>query len=290
MAPPQAGDEEENVSFEIRESRVLAGGVEFSIGIAGSGPPVVLLPGSGGWRLTFEGLVERLAEHRTVVAVDPPGQGGTVIRDPSFAPGVDSVARSIGALIEALSLTQPVIIGHSWGGGFALRLAQLEPERVGRLALIAPGGLDVPDVWEFRLMRMPGIGELALRFVTRSSVVHMLRKSFADPGRVPLDRVDAFLRMTRAEPDRAARRRDTLMVERSVDWAETEAHLSAVRMPVLVLWGSADRYFAVSLLPRLVSALPAAEWHVLPGGGHSLHDDLPEQTWALLAPFLGVQR
>jgi pimeloyl-ACP methyl ester carboxylesterase len=271
------------------ETYVDAGVARFHYARAGDGPPVLLLPGSGGWKLTFQATVDVLSRHHTVFALDPPGQGRTRILDPAVV-GVDAVVRAVGSFLDAVGVRRTAIVGHSWGGGFALRFAELEPDRVSRLALIAPGGLDVPDVWEFRLVRLPLVGELAVRLMSRGSVLHMLRKSFADRGRVPEDRVADYLRMMRAPHGWAARIRDMLRVERSVRWTATERDLRRVSAPVLLLWGSADRYFPVRLVDRFTARLPNVTAHIVPGGGHSLHDDRPDETYALLAPFLAGDR
>ena len=253
---------------------------------AGAGTPVLLLPGSGGWRLTFHTMAAVLAERHTVFALDPPGQGLTEVLDPEFGYHADAVAGSVAAFLDAVGLERTAIVGHSWGGGFALRLAQRYPDRVTRLALLAPGGLDVKDIWEFRLLRLPVLGELAVRFTSTASVRHLLRKGFVRRERVPDDLIGEVVGELRAGRNRTARLRDMLRVERSVSWADTEADLHLVRAPVLLLWGSRDRYFPVRLIDRFITRLPTVEHHVLPDCGHLLHDDCPEQTYAMLSPFL----
>ncbi|XYI04152.1 alpha/beta fold hydrolase [Sorangium sp. So ce1128] len=248
----------------------------------GTGPPVLLLPGAGGWRLNFRAMIAVLARRHTVYALDPPGQGLTEVRDTAFRYDADAVAESIGAFLDAVALPRTAIVGHSWGGGFALRFAERHPGRVSRLALIAPGGLDVEDAWEFRLMRCPLLGELAVRLMFKRSMRHMLRKSFVHRERIPEDLVDEAARAARSPHHRAA----MLRIERSVKWAETERDLPLVRAPVLLLWGGQDRYFPVRLVDRFTARLPAVEAHIVPGCGHSLHDDCPEATYALLSPFL----
>jgi pimeloyl-ACP methyl ester carboxylesterase len=252
----------------------------------GSGPPVVLLPGAGGWRFTFEGLIPVLARRHTVYAIDPPGQGRTEVLDPGFAFDTDAIAGSLVGFLDAVGLERTAIIGHSWGGGFALRLSELHPQRVTRLALIAPGGLEVKDVWEFRAARLPVIGELGVRLTPRISARHMLEKSFAHRDRVPYHRLDDLVRTMRSSHNRAARLRDMLRVERSVTWADTERDLHLADVPVLLLWGDQDRYLPARLIERFTARLPQVDAHVLAGGGHSLHDDCPDQTYALLLPFL----
>jgi pimeloyl-ACP methyl ester carboxylesterase len=132
----------------------------------GTGPPVLLVPGGGGWRLNFSALATVLSRSHTVYALDPPGQGRTEIVEADFDFGADGMAQSIGTFLDAVGLNQTAIVGHSWGGGFALRFAQLNSDRVTRLALLAPAGLDVKDVWEFRVLRYPLIGEVAARLTS----------------------------------------------------------------------------------------------------------------------------
>ena len=95
---------------------------------AGTGAPVLLLPGSGGWRLTFHTMATVLAERHTVLALDPPGQGLTEVLDPGFGYDADAIARSIAAFLDAVGLQRTAMVGHSWGGGFALRFAERYPE------------------------------------------------------------------------------------------------------------------------------------------------------------------
>ena len=252
----------------------------------GTGPPVLLLPGSGGWRLTFHTMAAVLAQRHTVFALDPPGQGLTEVLDPGFGYDADAIPRSIAGFLDAVGLERTAIVGHSWGGGFALRFAQLYPARVTRLALLAPGGLDVKDIWEFRLLRLLVVGGLAVRLTSMASVRHLLRKSFVHRERISDDLIGEVVGELRSGRNRAARRTDMLRVERSVSWVDTESDLHLVRAPMLLLWGSKDRYFPVRLIDRFITRLPTVEHHVLPDCGHLLHDDCPEQTYALLSPFL----
>jgi hypothetical protein len=108
--------------------------------------------------------------------------------------------------------------------------------------LLAPGGLDVKDIWEFRLLRLPVLGELTVRLTSTASVRHLLRKAFVRRERVPDDLIGEVVGELRSGRNRAARLADMLRVERSVRWADTEADLHLVRALVLLLWGSKDRY------------------------------------------------
>lgn len=272
--------------MEVRTAATRS--VRFTYAVAGSGPAVVLLPGSGGWQLTFGDMLERLSATHTVYAVDPPGQGGTRVIDTTFGYDAAAVADALADLLTVLRLERVPVVGHSWGGGFALRLAQLHPGAVERLALLAPAGVVTRDVWEFRVLRRPGVGELATRLTSVTSVRHMLRKSFAHPERVPArPLIEQAAQRLRQEP---SLRRDMLRIERGVDWIRTEQDLATIRCPVLIVWGDRDRYLPVRLLDRFTTALPQARIQVVQGAGHSVHDDDPAGTYPALVAFLDTSR
>lgn len=272
----------------FEETVVATTQVRFNYARVGAGPPVVLLPGGGGWRLTFEALATQLSQTCTVYALDPPGQGRTRVTDPAFGFDVDAIAHSIDEFLVATSLDHVAVVGHSWGGGFAARLAELHPARTSRLVLIAPGGLDVDDVWEFRLLRLPIIGEIATRLTSTTAARHMMRKAFARPERIPHHLLADAARALRTEPGAAALRRDMLRVERAVTWAQTERDLHLIDCPTLIVWGEYDRYFPVHLLDRFARRLRDVETHTVPGAGHFVHGDQPGLAVPLITRFLAA--
>ncbi|RQR37648.1 alpha/beta fold hydrolase [Burkholderia sp. Bp9143] len=104
----------------------------------GSGPPLVFVHGlAGQWRNFAYLPLTRLAQHHRVILVDRPGAGRS-LRGASSQANVFAQARTIAAFIDALKLDRPVLVGHSLGGAIALAVGLNHPERVSRLALIAP--------------------------------------------------------------------------------------------------------------------------------------------------------
>ena len=102
----------------------------------GSGPPLVLITGYGG---TMEGwdtsFVDALAQHYHVVIFDNAGVGQT---QPLAGPlSIDAMANQTSALIAALGLRQPDVLGWSMGSMIAQALAVLHPAQVRRLVLCA---------------------------------------------------------------------------------------------------------------------------------------------------------
>jgi pimeloyl-ACP methyl ester carboxylesterase len=96
---------------------------------------IVLVHGITSSSLSWVRVAPALAEGRRVVAMDLKGHGDSE-RPPSGYRLADQ-AREVGGLCEALGLTQPIVIGHSWGGAIALILAT-SSGRVRRLVLEDP--------------------------------------------------------------------------------------------------------------------------------------------------------
>ena len=104
--------------------------------------------------------------------------------------------------------------------------------------------------------------------------------------RVPDDLVGEVVQEARSGRNRAARLADMLRVERSVSWADTESDLHLVRVPVLLLWGSNDRYFPVRLIDRFIARLPTVEHHVLADCGHLRTTTAPSKPTRCCLPLL----
>ncbi len=104
----------------------------------GSGPPIVFVHGLGGQMRNFAYLpLQRLAERHRAILIDRPGAGHSV-RGAHSQANIFAQARTVAGFIDALKLDKPVLVGHSLGGAIALAVGLNHPERVSRLALIAP--------------------------------------------------------------------------------------------------------------------------------------------------------
>ena len=104
---------------------------------AGTGAPVVAIHGLGATKASFLATVAALAPRFRVIAIDLPGFG-----DSSKPVGAPYDARWFGdavvQLLDALELERAHIVGNSLGGRVALEIGLRAPERVDRLALLAP--------------------------------------------------------------------------------------------------------------------------------------------------------
>ena len=77
-----------------------------------------------------------------------------------------------------------------------------------------------------------------------------------------------------------------MLLERRLDWGQTQARLGSTSTPALILRGRQDRILASWQAGQLGRALPHASVHVLPGCGHLLGLDCPSQADRYLVGFL----
>ena len=100
--------------------------------------PAVLLHGLTSCAETWSLVAPLLAGQRTVIALDLRGHGET--DKPGHGYDQATVAADVAGALDALEVTEACVVGHSWGGGVALRLAVDHPQRIRRLVL-ADGGI-----------------------------------------------------------------------------------------------------------------------------------------------------
>jgi pimeloyl-ACP methyl ester carboxylesterase len=123
-----------------------ANGIKTNYLEAGQGDPVVLIHGSGpgvtsyaNWRL----VLPALAENFRVLAPDMVGFGFSE-RPANIKYGVQTWADQVVGLMDTLELPTAHMVGNSFGGAIALRIATQHPDRVGKLVLMGSMGVPFP--------------------------------------------------------------------------------------------------------------------------------------------------
>ena len=121
----------------VVEKRTFVQARPAAYSVAGTGMPVVLLHG---WALahhTYRDVIASIADQGCrVIAPAMPGFGGTgELASGEFSMG--GYARWVAEFLEVLDISEPVVVvGHSFGGGVAIRLAHDYPDRVRSMVLV----------------------------------------------------------------------------------------------------------------------------------------------------------
>lgn len=246
--------------------------------------PVLLLHGIGGHLEAFAGTVPALAPHRRVVAYDLPGHGwSSTPADRSYE--VDGYVRHLAALLDLLQVPVADLVGLSLGGWIAGRFAIDVPQRVGRLVLVAPGGVRADPAVMGAIRRL---STAATDRPTEAAVRARLEWLMADPAAVTDDLVAARLAVYRRPGAAAAMARVLCLQDPGVrarnllspaDWARITA-------PSLVVWGTRDATGDAGTGAELAGWLPDARFVRMDGAGHWPQFEDPGAFAAAVVPFL----
>lgn len=116
---------------------------------SGHGFPVLLLHGWGASSYLFASTIYGLGEGYDKIAPDFPGFGAT--EPPPEAWAVSDYMNWTLALMDSLGIERAHIIGHSFGGRVAIKLAALHPERVAKLVLTDAAGIRPKRTWRYHV-------------------------------------------------------------------------------------------------------------------------------------------
>ena len=162
---------------QLSWQQVDVGGRLAHFGTGGVGPPVVFLHGWGLGSRAYRRPIRRLARRGCrVFAPALPGLGGTPDL-PRHALSMAGYADWVDEFMTAVGIEEPaLVIGHSFGGGVATKLAHAHPERVGYLVLLNSVGA-VADrplwSWPMHLAKemLPGREGVELVLASRQDLV-----------------------------------------------------------------------------------------------------------------------
>lgn len=106
----------------------IAGGQLSYVQRSGSGPALVLIPGSFGDHHVYDDLAPLLDGELRLVVVELPGHGGSW--PPAVDPTVEELGRDVLNVVDALKLEHWYVGGHSIGGMIAIELARQRPDQL----------------------------------------------------------------------------------------------------------------------------------------------------------------
>jgi pimeloyl-ACP methyl ester carboxylesterase len=270
----------------LRFRTVKTARMRLSIMEAGTGSPIVALHGLGGTKGSFLPTIAALAGRFRVIALDMPGFGDS---DKPIGAAYDAgfFADACLDLLDALELERAHLIGNSLGGRVALETTMRRPDRVARLALLAPAlawRRERPWLPLLRLTRPElGLVQLAPRRLVEA-LVHRLIPG-ADEGWTAAG-VDEFLRAYLTPAGRAAFYAAARQIYLDEPHGEEGfwPRLRTVSADALFVWGIHDRLVPVAFARHVAEALPRAR-HLELDCGHVPQVELPAQTHAAIGAF-----
>lgn len=248
--------------------------------------PIVLLHGTSSSLHTWDGWADALKGQRRVIRFDLPGFGLTGPHpDNNYA--MDAYVRFVAAVLDRLGIQRVVLAGNSLGGQIAWATAYALPTRVDKLVLVDSAGYPVQSIsvpLGFRLARTPGVRELMQYFLPRGVVRESVRNVYGDPAKVTPELVDRYVDMTLRAGNRAA-------VARRFEQSQSAdvAHIQALKLPTLILWGGKDRLLPLENGRRFERAIAGSRLVVFDDLGHVPQEEDPVRSVAEVKSFLALK-
>jgi len=244
-------------------------------------PAIILMHGFGASLQTWDAWAYGLSRKHRVIRFDLPGSGLS-LPDPA-ADYTD--ARSIElllALMDHLGLPRVSIAGHSIGGRIAWTFAATHPDRVDRLALVAPDGFASPGFEYGKAPEVPSVLGL-MRYALPKPLLRMnLKPAYANPAFLDDALLDRYYDLIRAPGARQAmldRMRQTVLVD-------PRPLLAAIRAPTLLVWGERDAMIPFANSNDYLKALPDARLVSFPAAGHLPQEEAAADSLAAVEAFL----
>ncbi|MEU6259441.1 alpha/beta hydrolase [Streptomyces sp. NPDC047043] len=281
----------------MQESLLDVAGKKIFVAETGDGPPVLLLhgggPGASGVSNYARNIGELAKEYRVIVP-DLLGYG----RSTKGVDGADPfghLADGVRGLMDQLGLQRAHLVGNSYGGAAALRLALDAPDRVDRMVLMGPGGIGTT-----RALPTPGLSSLLNYYSgdgpSRLKLERFIRTYLVfNAADVPDSVIDARYEasidpeVVAAPPLRRPSGPNALRTLWKMDFTR-DRRLDRLPVPTLVLWGAADQVNRPAGGRMLAARMPNCDLYEVANTGHWVQFERAELFNRLCADFLAGRR
>ena len=210
----------------------------------------------------------------TIIAFDSMGFGLSD-KPLDFEYTSDNHAKTLVQAIDNLGIDQFSLMGHSMGGGIAIRMALLDQERVENLVLLAavspelmPSSNTTAPLWFFDLLFK---NYFAQRWGLNTATVERLPQEIFAP----------FVIQNAAIPSEVLQK---FTLDQDTNSYENELRNLFVRS--FVIYGSQDTWTPPELLLTYVRELPRAAGYQLANSGHLPYLEQPEELMVLIENFI----
>jgi pimeloyl-ACP methyl ester carboxylesterase len=275
---------------------VDAGGLRQHVVIGGDGPPLLLVHGWPENWYAWRFLMPALARDFTVIAVDQRGIGLT--DKPQDEYDAATLARDLAALMDALGHQRFAVVGHDTGYIISYALAADHRDRVDRLVVAeipgAPGvadapGLFVPEPINNKLWHIPfnRVNDELIVDMVRSNADAYYRYEYAVQGggaTLPDYAIEYYVSLYNRDKDVL---RASFGLYRAWDATVTqneERKKTLLTIPVLGIGG--ENSWGPAPAAGMTPAANDVQTVVIPGAGHWVAEQAPEEMLAALTPFL----
>ncbi|QLY34596.1 alpha/beta hydrolase [Nocardia huaxiensis] len=242
----------------------------------GTGPPLLLLHGSGSSLQSWDRVTSALSGACDVIRPDLPGFGLTGPR-PDRDYRVQTYAKTVALLLDTLGVGAVTVVGNSLGGNIGWNLALDYPDKVDRLVLINATGYPGKSLpLAFRLARSM-VGRVVLRRLASRSATERNLRSLVGANQAVVD--DAMVDRVHAMMKRPGNQQAFIDFA-NIDQLDRTGELPKIAVPTLVLRSASidGQYFARDI--------PGSRELLHADGGHLLPEEDPQWVADVVRRFI----
>ncbi len=224
-------------------------------------PTIILMHGWSGSSKSLVGLQNSLSQKGfEVYNVDLPGFGGTELPPNPYY--IDDYIDAILSFIEEQKITKPFLVGHSFGGKIALKIAATRPQLVRGIIAIGASGVEPKNSTKKKVLAQ-------IAKAGKSAEKIPLLGLFAKPAR------KLFYKMLVREKDyyNSGALRETFV---NIVNEHLDNLFPKINIPTLLIWGEQDKVTPLWMGQRMAELIPGAKLEVVPLNRHELPKVQPE--------------
>jgi non-heme chloroperoxidase len=248
----------------------------------GAGSPVVFVAGFGLDHRVWDRQVRYLSERHRVICVDQRGHG--LSDKPLGGYDVERLAFDLRAVLDRLDVRQCSLVGWSFGGQVAFKLAADDPTRVSRLVLVASNAVRASRSAAFPFGIPPEELAPPLVIAEKTNRLRARRETIASGFATPPDTdvLSWLLSISLQMPSWSATACYSSML-----YTDLIGDLSQITMPVLQVIGRADPVHSAKGARWLNERLTDSRLVEIDGCGHYPMFEAPDELDAALRDFIG---
>ncbi|MBI2446679.1 MAG: alpha/beta hydrolase [Parcubacteria group bacterium] len=223
---------------------------------------LVFLHGWGVSSKIFEPLFYYLKDDFKIFTVDLPGFGKTPIEKTMV---LKDYADFVYEFLKINNIENPIIIGHSFGGAVAIKLALIYPDSISKLILVDASAIRRPKRKMLLLEKIWPVLKPIISEKLRIIIKKLMKLDKTDWAQIK----NAELKQT----------------FKNVIKENLELQLNSIKNSVLVIWGENDAMTPLKEGELIVKTIPSAKLAVIKNAGHFPFLEKPEKFIKLIKDF-----
>ena len=292
VATPDPVFESLKYKFQVKKATLANGHTVAYVDEGKGAETIILIHGLGSYLPAWEKNIAAFKSSYRTIALDLPGYGKS--SKENVQASMDGYAKVVLELMDQLKVKQAILAGHSMGGQIAITAALQAPQRVNRLILVAPAGLETFTEQQKQLFKITVTPE-SIQNTTSEQTQANYKANFYNMPADAQHMIDDRLMMAQSGQFGAYCKVVAGSVAAMVDEPVYE-RLPQLSMPTLIVFGEQDalipnKYFNPGLTTEAVAKagkerIPNSQMVMIPEAGHFLQFEQPAAFNRAVLDFL----